>query len=140
MNCKEFNKLLASPEREQKNITKDMQKHMEECPSCHAAYEQFLKLFQYISEEKSEKISPFITTRVIAKIERRTNRERQMKRVLIPVLSFIFLLLGFFSAQIFISLDTISEESVEIIASEYYLSDNPGTLLEETWLNTYENE
>lgn len=139
MNCEEFNNQLASIQ-DIEHLTADMQHHIEGCQSCREMYYQLLKLFQYVSEERAVKVSPFINTRILAAIEKSSYSQKRIKTGLVPVLSVVFMLLGFFSARWFIGTDTISRESVEIIASEYYLSENPGTLLEETWLNTYQNE
>lgn len=141
MQCKDFNNQLASRSDEDRP-THLMQQHMEHCPSCRDIYARSKTLLDFIAEEKSEKVSPFINTRIMARIEEKKEEKSWVaKPAWITVLSVALLLFGFISASIFTNQSTQTfSDSTEIIASDYYFSENPGTQLEEIWLNSYQYE
>lgn len=140
MQCKDFNNQLASL-ADINRPTIMMQQHMEYCPSCRNAYARTKTLFDLVAEEKSEKVSPFINTRIMAKIENQENKSWFARPALITVMSAALLILGFFSASIFTNQNRqVVTDSTEIIASDYYFSNNPGAQLEEIWLNSYQYE
>lgn len=140
MQCKEFQNQLASLA----NITDpstEMQQHMENCSSCRETYTQSHILFNVIAEEKIEKVSPFINTRILSQIEKQEKKSWLARPALVTVMSVALLILGFFSASIVTNPNKqMVTEQTEIIASDYYFSDYPGTHLEEIWLNSYQYE
>lgn len=138
MKCKEFNSQLAS-HRQPDVVSPEMRGHIEECPSCRSVWEKTQLLFDFVAEEKARNISPFVTTRIMAEIE---SVERPSAIVFRPVqlsvLSVGLLLLGFISASLFSNPQSSSlADSTKIIATDYFFSDNPGSQLEEIWLNSY---
>ena len=136
MNCNEFKNRLASL-KEVDHLDGDMAEHLEHCPTCHEMHAKMLTLYNIILEEKSEKISPFINTRIMANISSREARTWQTKPSFVTVLSIFFVMLGFFSAKIFTQSPLMTTDHIEIIASDYYFTENPGSQLEKIWLNTY---
>lgn len=140
MKCKDFNNQLAMLHN-MGEIPVDMQEHMNHCDSCSQAFEKTQLLFDFVKEEKRQKITPFVTTRVMGQIERVQKPVWTLRPALVAVMSVIVLVLGFFSASLF----TASEpsqlaDSTEIIATDYFFTENPGSQLEEIWLNSYSYE
>jgi hypothetical protein len=140
MQCKDFNNRLAALGDINRPTTL-MQQHMEHCPSCRETYAKAQMLFDLVAEEKLENVSPFINTRIMAQIEKQEERSWIARPAFVPVMSAALLFLGFISASIFTNPNQqVASNSTEIIASEYYFSDNPGTQLENIWLNSYQYE
>ncbi|MGQ1889536.1 hypothetical protein ACT29H_03750 [Thermophagus sp. OGC60D27] len=139
MNCKEFNNRLASI-KEVDHLTREMRDHIDVCASCKEMHAKLLNLFKTVLEEKSEKVSPFINTRILGEIKSSEQRVWQTKTSLISVMSVFFIMLGFLSARKISAPKMITTDPIETIASEYYLSDNPGSQLEKIWLSTYSFE
>jgi hypothetical protein len=106
------------------------------------AFEKTKLLFDFVAEEKAKKISPFVTTRIMAQIESAGKTGKVMVRpALASVLSLVVLLMGFYSASLFTSSEPSSlADTSEVIATDYFFSDNPGSQLEDIWLNTYSYE
>ncbi|WP_016776837.1 anti-sigma factor family protein [Anaerophaga thermohalophila] len=136
MKCNEFHNQLASI-REKGQLTREMMQHMETCSSCSEMYARTQSLFDVIAEEKAEKVSPFINTRILAQIEKQEKRVWLARPAIVSLMSVFIMVLGFFTAGIFNNQNQVASDSTEIIASEYYFSDNPGSQLEEIWLNSY---
>jgi predicted anti-sigma-YlaC factor YlaD len=136
MKCNEFHNQLASI-REKGQLTREMMQHMETCSSCSEMYARTQSLFDVIAEEKAEKVSPFINTRILAQIEKQEKRVWLARPAIVSLMSVFIMVLGFFTAGIFTNQNQMASDSTEIIASEYYFSDNPGSQLEEIWLNSY---
>jgi hypothetical protein len=141
MTCKEFNNQLALLQQPGE-VPREMEVHMSNCVSCMEAFEKTKLLFDFVAEEKAKKISPFVTTRIMAQIESAEKPGKVMVRpVLAYVLSLVVLLMGFFSASLFTSSEPSSlADTSEVIATDYFFSDNPGSQLEDIWLNTYSYE
>ncbi|WP_010662174.1 hypothetical protein [Marinilabilia salmonicolor] len=141
MTCNEFNKQLAMLQRSGE-MTQEMQEHMDECASCKETYEKEQLLFDFVEEEKALKISPFVTTRIMAQIERVEKPSRMVARpAFVSLLSVVVLILGFFSASLFSGSEASSlADSTEIIATDYFFSANPGSQIEDIWLNSYSYE
>lgn len=138
MKCKDFNDILAS----MKDITRlspEMHQHMENCASCRKAFQKNEALLAVIKEEKRARISPYINTRIMAQIEKQTARPKIAKPALVAVMSVILMVLGFLSPALLQNHSDMAN-SAEVIASDYYFSDNPGAQLEEIWINTYRDE
>lgn len=141
MNCKEFKNQLASLEQPD-TLPPAMHEHIGTCASCRSVWEKTQMLFSFVTEEKTRKVSPFVTTRIMAEIEDAGRPSGVLGRpVLVSVLSVFLLLLGFFSASLFTNPQPSAlADSTENIATDYFFSDNPGSQLEEIWLNTYTYE
>ncbi|PWD99513.1 hypothetical protein [Marinilabilia rubra] len=138
MKCNDFNNKLAFREP-LKDVTSEMHQHIETCASCMEAFKKTKALFAFIEEEKQVSVSPYINTRIRVQIENQRTRPKMIRPVFVTVMSVILVILGFFSAELFQNQSNMFD-SAEIIASEYYFSDNPGTQLEEIWINTYQDE
>jgi predicted anti-sigma-YlaC factor YlaD len=139
MKCNEFNNQLASLADINSPATK-MQQHMEICSSCREAYAKSQVLFDIIAQEKTEKVTPFINTRIMAQIEKTEKKSWMARPALISVISAALLVLGFISASIFTNQNQVISNPAEVIASDYYFIDNAGSQLEEIWLNSYQYE
>jgi predicted anti-sigma-YlaC factor YlaD len=139
MNCNEFHNQLASI-RDTGQLTPEMLQHMQSCSSCSRMYARTQSLFDVITEEKAEKVSPFINTRILAQIEKQEKRVWLTRPAIVSLMSVMIMILGFFTAGIITKQNQVASNSTEIIASEYFFSDNPGAQLEEIWLNSYEYE
>jgi hypothetical protein len=140
MKCKDFNNQLAMLHNTGE-IPVDMQEHMNHCDSCSEAFEKTQLLFDFVKEERRQKINPFVTTRVMGQIERVQKPAWIMRPALVAVMSVVVLVLGFFSASLFTAFEFSQlADSTEIIATDYFFSENPGSQLEEIWLNSYSYE
>ncbi len=105
MNCKDIeNKLIffiegKLPDAENLQI----KQHLEKCSECSKKAE-FIRLSLAFSDtEKNEKVNPFVTTRILSKINTNRNVKISVKKVLQPVfvavLLFFTIWLGNFSAN-----------------------------------------
>ncbi|WP_291855889.1 hypothetical protein [Marinilabilia sp.] len=140
MKCKDFNSQLAMLQ-DMGEIPAEMQEHMKHCDSCNEAFEKTHLLFDFVKEEKSQKVSPFVTTRIMGQIERVEKPSWFTRPALVVVMSIAVLVLGFFSASLFSAQESSKlADSTEIIATDYFFSENPGSQLEEIWLNSYSYE
>ncbi len=138
MKCTDFNNKLAELTDPEK-IPEDMRQHISTCVACREVYEKDLMLMHFIDEEKSAKVSPFITTRILARINQPQQKPWFVKPALVSVMSAALIILGFASASILYSHPPESDATA-IIASEYYFDNNPASQLEEIWLNSYQYE
>ncbi len=139
MNCKEIHTKLAHI-RDIQDIPDEMQRHIRECDSCREVYEQTRALLGFVETEKEKEVSPFLTTRVMAKIQRPAPIPWLARPAVVSVMAVFLLVLGFFTANLTDKPGENPSEATEIIASEYYFTENPGSELEEIWLNLYEHE
>lgn len=139
MNCKEFNIRLAQT-NDPGDLPEEMQRHINQCASCRHIYEQTRTLFDFVKIEKEAEVSPFVTTRVMAAIQNPEPSPWLVRPAVVSVMSGILLVLGFLAAGLTNQKIETTTQSTEIIASEYYFTENPGSELEEIWLNTYEYE
>lgn len=139
MNCKEIHTKLAQAQSLQ-DIPEEMHHHIRECESCREVFEQTLALLGFVETEKEKEVSPFLTTRVMAKIQRPAPIPWLARPAVVSVMSVILMILGFFTANLTDTQSENASDSTEIIASEYYFTENPGSELEEIWLNSYEHE
>lgn len=137
MKCKDFNSQLAMLHNTGE-IPVEMQEHMEQCASCREAFEKTQLLFDFVAEERSQKVSPFVTTRIMGQIEEAQQPGWFTRPSLVAAMSIMVLVLGFFSASLFSNTGSSTlADSGEIIATDYFFSENPGSQLEEIWLNSY---
>lgn len=132
MTCNEFTNRLASL-KYPLEISPEMKRHQETCPQCALAYNNAVMLMQYISEEKAVKVSPFLKTRVAAKLDKPVNTGWYARPAILSVVSVIVFIFGIVSANLLESPEKINP--MESIASDYYFQDNYGTQLEEIWFN-----
>lgn len=139
MKCQELNNQLASM-NDITGLTPEMHRHIETCASCRKAYDKTESLLAFIAEEKSARVSPFVKTRVMAQIENPPVKPKPLKPAFVTAMSVMLLVLGFFSGGIFQNHGELASDRTEVIASDYYFSDNPGAQLEEIWINTYQDE
>lgn len=133
MNCNEFNNQLASLVHPSE-MTEEMLNHARYCQDCAKARERNFLLFEYIREEKAVRISPFVKTRVMARIEEPPSKEWYARPALVTVLSVMVFIFGIIGAGFFENTPDLNP--MESIAADYYFQDHPGTQLEEIWLNT----
>lgn len=108
--------------------------HAQECEACKHKTEEYASFLTLIEKEKQSTISPFIATRIMAKIE------QPVKQPLFHMPAFataaaitITLLLGFASGYIFDNSNNIDEQ--EELFSQYFSSSSIGYHLENNWLN-----
>jgi hypothetical protein len=140
MKCKEFNSQLAILHN-MSGISVEMQEHMNHCDSCSEAFEKTQLLFDFVAEERSQKVSPFVTTRIMGQIERVEKTAWFTRPSLVAVMSVVVLVMGFFSASLLSDRGTSTlADSTEIIATDYFFTENPGSQLEDIWLNSYSYE
>ena len=139
MNCKDFNIKLGAL-HDMDKMPEDMRRHMEQCASCREAYDQARALFEFVNSEKKAEPSPFITTRIMAKIHRPVPAPWIARPAIVSIMSVVLMVLGFFTANFTDRQQEITQDSSEVIASEYYFTENPGAELEEIWLNDYDYE
>jgi hypothetical protein len=137
MECKDFNSQLAML-HDTGEIPVQMQEHMKQCASCSEAFEKTQLFFDFVAEERSQKVSPFVTTRIMGQIEAAHQPGWFTRPALVAVMSVVVLVMGFFSASLFSNPEPSTlADSTEIIATDYFFSENPGSQLEEIWLNSY---
>lgn len=139
MNCKEFNIKLGTIHDPEK-MPEEMVRHMEQCTSCREACDQTRALFDFINSEKKAEPSPFITTRIMAKIQHPAPAPWFARPAVVSIMSVALMVLGFFTANFTDRQQEKTQGSSEVIASEYYFTENPGSELEEIWLNDYDYE
>jgi len=140
MKCKDFNRQLAMLQNFGE-IPVGMQEHMKYCASCREVFEKTQLLFDFVAEERSQKVSPFVTTRVMGQLEEAQRPGWFTRPALVSAMSIVVLILGFFAASLFTNpAPSTLADSTEIIATDYYFSGNPGSQLEEIWLNSYSYE
>jgi predicted anti-sigma-YlaC factor YlaD len=140
MKCKDFNNQLAMLQ-EMGKIPVEMQEHIKQCVSCSEVFEKTQQLFNFVAEERSQKVSPFVTTRIMGQIERAEKPSWFTRPSLVAVMSVVVLVLGFFSASLFSNSGSSTlANSTEIIATDYFFTENPGSQLEDIWLNSYSYE
>ncbi len=140
MNCKVFNNQLAVLHYTDE-IPVEMQEHMKHCDSCSKVFEKTQMLFDFVGEERSQKVSPFVTTRIMSQIERAEKSSWFPRPALMAAMSVMVFILGFFASSLFSNAGTPAlADSTEIIATDYFFSENPGSQLEEIWLNSYTYE
>lgn len=138
MKCNDFNNKMVSM-KDITRLTPEMRQHMEDCASCRKAFQQNEALLVVIQDEKRARVSPYINTRIMAQIEKQTARPKIAKPAFIAVMSVILMVLGYLSPALLQNHSDMAN-SAEVIASDYYFSDNPGAQLEEIWINTYRDE
>lgn len=133
MTCNEFTTELSSL-KYPSDISQEMQSHRTTCPQCARVYHEAVVLMQFISEEKTLKVSPFLKTRIAAKLDEPVNTSWHARPAILTVASVIVFILGIVSANILES--SGKTNPMESIASDYYFQNNYGTQLEEIWINT----
>ena len=138
MKCHEFNDMLAAMQNLDR-LTPEMHRHMETCASCRETFQKTALLLDFIAEERAEKVSPFLNTRILSKIDIQRNKPQVFKPVYVTVMSVFLIVLGFLSASVFQN-QSNKVDGTEIIASEYYFNNNAATQIEEIWFNNYIDE
>jgi anti-sigma factor RsiW len=131
MNCKyyqkEFEKYLEGNLPESTRL--QVAEHLEECPACHEEFRLLELAENLINEEKRLESNPFISTRVMARIEEIERRPKEsvfdnlfgraIKPVLITATLTAALLLGIFAG----SLNSRLDQSVQIPEEISYMDD-----------------
>ncbi len=132
MTCKEFTTNLASL-KDPSEISQEMQRHQTSCPQCARAYDNAVMLMQFINEEKTVKVSPFLKTRVAAKLEEPVITGWYARPAILTAVSVIVFIFGILSANILESPEKVNP--MESIASDYYFQSDYSAQLEEIWFN-----
>ncbi len=133
MNCNDFSNQLAAF-RDPREIPETMKKHMASCSHCTRDYDNALRVMHFLEDETLLKVSPFLKTRVMAMLEPIENNSWYTKPALMTVISLIVFIFGLVSAGLLEGSEKIN--AAEIVASDYYFQDYPGTQLEEIWFNS----
>lgn len=133
MECKQFEHAIAGLSD---GVLSDenLHLHLQECTSCRALYNIWKRSGEVIAEEKSAQVSPFIHTRIMAKLEMRKNGiygwlgDAVYARAVLVAFA---LVTGVFGARL---ADVYSDEGGKrAIYTEYFYSD--GMSIESGWLN-----
>ncbi|MFO8001847.1 MAG: hypothetical protein R6U46_11425 [Marinilabilia sp.] len=139
MNCEEIHTKLAQIKNLQ-DIPEEMHQHIRECEACREVYEQTRALLDFVGTEKEKEVSPFLATRVMAHIQGPPPSPWLARPAVVSVMSVVLLFLGFLTATLTDKQSENTSDATEIIASEYYFTENPASELEDIWLNSYEYE
>lgn len=134
MQCKQYIQTLNTI-RSSDELTKEELAHTEVCAVCHKKTQEYLSFLHLVNKEKQAVVSPFISTRIMAQLE----KEHQplfpsVQKALVYITIFLItLMLGFMSAYL-LDENKIENEQEQLI-SQYFSSSSDGLILENNWLN-----
>ncbi len=109
--------------------------HIKGCVECEKATQEYLSFLHLVKIEKETEVSPFISTRIMAKLQKNQKPQfAQLQRVFLNAAVIVFtLMLGFISAYLLDGNKTTNDQ--EQLVSQYFSSTTVGLNLEDNWLN-----
>lgn len=116
-------------------LTPEERDHSKTCSTCEKETQAYLSFLQLVEKEKQTAVSPFISTRIMAKLQKREKPLiTKLQTAFLNAAVIVFtLMLGFISAYL---LDgNKSENDQEQMISQYFSSTSMGLNLEDNWLN-----
>lgn len=133
MNCKSFNKALAALNQGEE-WSPAMKTHLAVCQECRLLARNYASFLDAVEVEKSFQVSPFMATRVLAKMEAQSKSSFTL--VLKPslVMAFTIAFVIGLSGTWFISNTKNSTRNSDII-TDYFTELNSGYFIEQSWIN-----
>jgi len=116
-------------------LTPEERDHIKNCSTCEKETQAYLSFLLLVEKEKQTAVSPFISTRIMGKLQKRENPLiTKLQRVLLNAAVIVFtLMLGFISAYL-LDRSRIENDQEQMI-SQYFSSASIGFNLEDNWLN-----
>lgn len=126
MNCNDIDKNLELFSRQifVGDEKQELETHLNRCASCRKKYMMALSLERIIVAEKSEKVNPFLSTRIISKwqeAEKESSKSTFKNRVLQPVLIGAMMLAGVAIGLVFALNYTESSADKTLRELSYYM-------------------
>ncbi len=134
MNCSVFEKeLLAHQNKVELGL--DARLHADACRHCRLLVQSHQALLSAIAEEKQVRVSPFLSTRVMAGIQKRegTIRSLPVWKQALQVAAVLLALMGGYSGSVLMDQRSATDD-FSVVLSDYFLMDEPGLSIEEGWL------
>lgn len=133
MNCRDFETELLKAES-LNGLSSEAKKHMDACMECNELYLTSERFFELVQDEKNTQVPPFLSTRVMAGIEKTVSYEKNFLFKFKPALQvaalFLILLSGFATAMLMDSNPGIND--ADLIYSDYF-SHSAGLEMETSW-------
>lgn len=102
MNCKDIeNRIIFYVENRLTDVeSKSIEQHISECTSCKMKYDIIKAAYNTIEDEKNIQVNPFISTRILQKIEESKRPKVFVKKVLQPAIIGLTMIMGIWFGNI----------------------------------------
>ena len=141
MECRIFERELTVHHNEQE-LGVEARLHADSCTHCRLLFQNHQMLFNAIAEERQVRVPPFLSTRVMADLQKREVRftSRPVWHQALQVAAVLVALVSGFIGSVLMEQRSVTDD-FSVVLSDYFLMGDAGLTIEEGWLysDTYEN-
>jgi len=137
-NCTQFEEMLFNFKGDEP-LDNESKAHLQHCAQCKALYLNTVAFFDVLNTEKNTQSPPFLSTRVMAALERvdaKKGLQHFIRKELQVAFVVLALMMGTGGAMLFQPKQTYNDEPS--LLAEYFDVESDG--LEQQWLNFYNDE